>query len=237
MKPEVERVARAIEHTLLSPQATPEQIDRLCDEAMHFGFAGVCVNPLYVRRAAQRIAAACPAGAASHRPVVVSVAGFPLGASRPDTKADEARRALDDGAGEIDMVIALGLLIAGDRRAVRADIEAVARVVHGHSPPGVLKVILETAALSEEQIVLACRACAEGEADFVKTSTGLHPAGGATVKAVRLLVRCASPLRVKASGGIRTAAQAVAMLEAGASRIGTSSGPAIIEELSRGGAS
>jgi deoxyribose-phosphate aldolase len=146
-------------------------------------------------------------------------------------KADEARRAIDDGADEIDMVIHVGALIAGDRAAIRREVEALAHVVHGGSAPRLLKVILEAGALTEDQIILGCRCCAEGEADFVKTSTGFHPSGGATVDHVRLMHRHSAPLRVKASGGIRTLAQAMSMLDAGASRIGTSSGVSILREL------
>lgn len=233
MKRTPQEVARAIDHTLLKPEADGASIDRLCDEALQHGFAAVCVNPVYVRRAADRIAAAARARAAEHVPVVASVAGFPLGANRTEIKADEARRAMDDGATEIDMVVALGALIEGDHAAVRRDIEAVARAVHQASRNGILKVILETRVLTDEQIILGCRCSAEGEADFVKTSTGLHPAGGATVEHVRLLHRHASPIRVKASGGIRTAVLACQLLEAGAARIGTSSGVAILEELRR----
>lgn len=230
MTPTVPHPARTIDHTLLRSDATPDEIDRLCDEGLRYGFAGVCVNPRFVRQAAKRLSACRSAGANAYIPALVSVAGFPLGASTTATKVDEARRAMDDGACEIDMVICLGALRAGDRLAVRKDIEAVARAVHQARSDGVLKVILETGALSEDQIMLGCRCCAEGEADFVKTSTGFHPSGGATVEHVRLLHRCASPLRVKASGGIRTAATARTMLEAGAARIGTSSGVAIVEE-------
>ncbi|MCH7872432.1 MAG: deoxyribose-phosphate aldolase [Planctomycetes bacterium] len=161
------------------------------------------------------------------------MAGFPLGANAPSTKATEARRAIDDGATEIDMVVNLGALVGGDPATVRRDIEAVAHAVHGGAPGRLLKVILETGALTEEQAILGCRCAAEGEADFVKTSTGFHPAGGATVERVRLLKRYASPLGVKASGGIRTASHMKAMIEAGASRIGTSSGVAIVRELER----
>ena len=219
-------VAARIEHTLLKPEATPGQIDLLCDQAVEYGFVGVCVNPIYVGRAAERLRTHATA-----RVRVVSVAGFPLGANLSAAKADEARRALDSGADEIDMVAPLGALAAGDGKSVRSDIEAVAHVVHGFSAGKLLKVILETAALSEERIILGCRCCAEGEADFVKTSTGFHPAGGANVGHVRLLYRHASPMLVKASGGIRTAAAAMAMIEAGATRIGTSSGVAIMREL------
>ena len=135
---------------------------------------------------------------------------------------------MDDGAQEIDMVAGIGALVAGDRSAVRDDIAAVARAVHERR--GILKVILETRVLSEEQIILGCRCCAEGEADFVKTSTGLHEAGGATVEHVKLLRRHAAPIKVKAAGGIRTAAAALSMIQAGAARIGTSAGPAIINQ-------
>lgn len=229
-------VAARIEHTLLRPEATPDQIDALCDEAIEYGFAGVCVNPIHVHRAVDRLtrSEAIPGARSSgsgSRIRVISVAGFPLGANLTATKADEAQRAIDDGADEIDMVAALGALMAGNCQFVRADIEAVAHVVHARTGGGILKVILETAALSDERIILGCRCCAEGEADFVKTSTGFHPAGGASVEHVRLLHRHAAPIRVKAAGGIRTAEATLAMIDAGASRIGTSSGVAIMGEL------
>ena len=230
----VAEMARAIEHTLLRPETNPQQIDVLCDEALRYGFVGVCVNPIYVRRAAERLTLTPTLegrGSLEIRPIVVAAVGFPLGASLTATKADEARRAIDDGATEIDMVVALGPLSAGDRTYVRSDIVAVARVVHQATGNRLLKVILETAALTMDQLILGCRCCAEAEADFVKTSTGFHPRGGATVEHVRQLHRHASPLRVKAAGGIRTAEAAKAMLEAGAVRIGTSAGVAILEQL------
>jgi deoxyribose-phosphate aldolase len=227
LTPDAIRIAKALEHTLLRPEATPAEIDALCDEAVRFGFAGVCVNPIYTQRVADRLSAARKSAL-----FVVAPVGFPLGANRTESKADEARQALDDGATEIDMVAALGALVGGEAQYVRADIEAVAHVVHRAAGRCVLKVILETAALTAEQIILGCRCCAEGEADFVKTSTGFHPRGGATVEHVRLLHRHAAPMRVKASGGIRTAAAVRAMLEAGAARIGTSAGVSIMEELS-----
>ena len=218
-----EDLAGRIDHTILKSEAGPAAIDALCEEAGRYGFAAVCVNPIWVARGAQRLAGG--------KVRVASVIGFPLGANRTDTKVDEARRAIDDGAVEIDMVLRVGDLIAGNMSAVRDDIAAVVAAVTAASSEHELKVILETAALNRDQIVAACRCCAEAQADFVKTSTGFHPAGGATAEAVRLLHRYASPLRVKASGGIRTLAVARAMIEAGASRIGTSSGPAIVEEL------
>lgn len=219
-------IAAAIEHTLLRPEATPEQIDEVCDQAMTAGFAGVCVNPIYVRRAAARLEGQNPGA-----PVVVSVVGFPLGANLSATKVDEARRAIDNGACEIDAVISIGSLLAGDVKSVRREIEDLAQVVHGEGRRLILKIILETAALTREQIIAGCRCCAEGGTDFVKTSTGFHASGGATVEHVRLLHRHVAPIRVKAAGGIRTAADALAMLGAGASRIGTSSGLSILKEL------
>lgn len=228
---ELTTLARCIEHTLLAPEATASDVDRLCEEAVRYGFHGVCVNPLYVRRAADAIAVAFARRDAGHRPVVIAVAGFPLGACKTETKADAARRAMDDGAVEIDMVPPLGALIEGDAASVRADIAAVSRVVHGGVTSGVLKVILETSVMDDARIILGCRCCAEGEADFVKTSTGTHRSGGARVEHVRLLHRHASPMGVKAAGGIRTLAAAWAMIEAGAGRIGTSAGPAIMDQV------
>lgn len=219
------RLAAAIEHTLLRPEAQPADIDRLCDEAVACRFHGVCVNPAYVAQAARRL---------EDEPIrVITVVGFPLGANATATKVAEARRAMEDGAFELDMVINLGRFLAGDGAAVRAEIEALAGVVHGGRRGGALKVILETAALTPPQMIAGCRLCAEGEADFVKTSTGFHAAGGASVAAVQLLHRHASPLGVKAAGGIRTAAAALAMLDAGASRIGTSAGVDILQQLRR----
>ena len=228
-----EQMARAIDHTLLKPEATPEQIHALCVEAIEHGFGAVCVLPVYVERAARVIEQRAMDARGGHSPCVVSVAGFPLGASLTATKADEARRAIEHGATEIDMVIHLGSLIAGDDQAVQHDIQIVADTAHQALPNGVLKVILETAALTTEQVIRGCRASVESGADFVKTSTGCHASGGATVEHVRLLGAHASPLSVKASGGIRTAEAAVAMLNAGATRIGTSSGIAILAEMRR----
>jgi len=209
-------VARTIDHSLLKAEATADQIDALCDEACTYGFKAVCVNPVHVRQAADRLSA--------HR-------HGPHDSPAPAVKADEARRAIDEGATEIDMVANLGALIDGDLSTVQKDIETVARVVHQTCRSAILKVILETRILSGEQIIVACRCCRDGGADFVKTSTGFHPAGGATVEHVRLLHRHASPMLVKAAGGIRTAEQALAMLEAGAARLGTSSGVAIVNGL------
>ncbi|MCC7291655.1 MAG: deoxyribose-phosphate aldolase [Phycisphaerales bacterium] len=221
------QIAAAIDHTLLAAHATTAEIDKLCDEAREFAFCAVCINPVHVERARRRLEGS--------KVGIATVVGFPLGANRPDVKADETRRAVDDGADEIDMVVALGHLVGSDAAYVRRDIEAVSRATHEDGRGRILKVILETSALTPEQIIVGCRCAAEGEADFVKTSTGFHPSGGATLEAVRLLHRHASPLKVKASGGIRDLASLQAMLDAGASRIGTSSGVKIVREAAGNG--
>lgn len=218
-----QELAQTFDHTILKPEATPSDIDRLCDEALEFGFVAVCVNPIWVPQCAERVSGSDVR--------VATVAGFPLGANQTQCKVDEARRGIDDGAVEIDMVIPVGLLIAGDTAAVRDDIAAVADAVHTASPDHLLKVILETAVLTEAQIVAGCRCAAEAQADFVKTSTGLHPAGGATVEAVRFLHKTASPIKVKAAGGIRDLATARAMIDAGATRLGCSASVKIMKEL------
>ncbi len=217
-------LARMIDHTLLRPEATATQIDRLCDECIEYGFAAACVNPVWVERCARRL------GGSST--VVASVVGFPLGASLPATKADEARRAVSQGAREVDMVVNLGALIAGDKRTVVTDIEAVVSACVSTNEDALVKVILETAALTDDQIVLGCRCVAEGQADYVKTSTGFHPAGGATVETVALLHQHATPLKVKAAGGIRDLDTALAMIAAGADRLGMSAGVAVVQQMS-----
>ena len=221
MRPE--EFVRNIDHTLLTPEATPQGIDRLCDEALEHNFHSVFVNPVFVDRAVKRLDRS--------NTVVGSVAGFPLGASHPTTVADEARRTIEAGGREVDMVLWIGGLIAGKKGRIVETIHAAACVVHGAGRDCVLKVILETTALTDEQAILGCRCSPGGEADFVKTSTGVHPSGGATVEHVRLLHRYASPLKVKASGGIRNLATALAMLDAGADRLGTSSAISIVREL------
>ncbi len=218
-------VARLIDHTLLKADASPADVDRLCDEAAGAGFFSVCVNPVFVARAARRLGQA---------PVVVcSVVGFPLGASRSDVKAFEARRAIEDGAGEIDMVIHVGALRSGLAAEVQDDIAAVVESCRRGAAR--LKVILETALLDEPTILAGCDAAVRAGADFVKTSTGFGPAG-ARVEDVALMARAVreAGLGVKAAGGIRTYAQVREMVAAGATRVGTSAGLRILEE-SRGG--
>ncbi len=215
-----DEIARFIDHTLLKPEATPAQIERLCDEARRYGFAAVCVNPVYVRLAAERLQGAEVA--------VCSVVGFPLGATTTAAKVYEARQALADGASELDMVIHVGALKAGDYERVQEDIAAVADVCHKGG--ALLKVIIETALLDDAEKVTACRLAQAAGADFVKTSTGFA-GGGATAEDVRLMRQTVGPrMGVKAAGGIRSYADALAMIEAGANRIGASAGVRIVEQ-------
>jgi deoxyribose-phosphate aldolase len=224
-----QELAAMIDHTLLKPEARAAAVDQLCDEAMRFGFAAVCVNPVWAGRCARRLQGS------SVR--VASVAGFPLGASRSAVKAEEARRAIEEGAVEVDMVIHIGDLIDGNLSAVRDDVADVARSVHAASKSNVLKVILETAALTTDQIIHGCQCAADGGADFVKTSTGFHPAGGASVEAVRLLRANARGMKIKAAGGIRTLELALSMMGAGADRLGCSASVQIVQQLPDEGSS
>ena len=213
-------LARFIDHTLLRADATYADIDRLCDEAAQFGFASVCVNPVFVRRCAARLA-----GSSS---VVCTVVGFPLGAIPREMKALEARRAVREGASEIDMVIAIGALKSGDLPAVEEDIRAVAEAAHDGG--AILKVILETALLTDEEKVAGCVAARKARAEFVKTSTGFST-GGATARDVALMAQAVDrKLGVKASGGIRSAEDAQKLIAAGATRIGASVGVKIVQE-------
>jgi deoxyribose-phosphate aldolase len=205
------RLAHYVEHTLLRADATPEQVEHLCMDAVEHGLFAVCVSPLYVASARQWVGDTVG---------VVTVAGFPLGTSTSATKAEEARRAVIDGATEVDMVMAIGLARSGDWAAVLADVLAVRQAV----PEAVLKVILETGYFEEPAIRRAAEVAVDAGANFLKTSTGFGPRG-ATVQDVRLLRDVAAGRAgVKAAGGIRTADQARAMIEAGATRIGTSNG-------------
>jgi len=218
-----DRIAKLVDHTLLKPEATPEQVAAVVAEAAELGVAAVCVSPSMVAVADSANSAGVP---------IAAVAGFPSGKHLPGVKAAEAALAVAAGAAEIDMVIDVGAACAGDFAAVGADIAAVRAAV----PRAVLKVILESAALLESAgdatVVTACRAAEDAGADFVKTSTGFHPAGGATVRAVSLMSdTVGGRLGVKASGGIRSADDAVAMLEAGATRLGLSGTRAVLDGL------
>jgi deoxyribose-phosphate aldolase len=211
-------LAQYIDHTLLKPDATAADIDKLCDEAVRHGFASVCINPVWVSRAAARLKGTGVA--------VASVIGFPFGATLSEIKAHEARRVIRDGAREIDMVINIGALKSGLNDLVRADVAAVSDACH---ESGALnKVIIETALLSDAEKVIACRLAKEAKADFVKTSTG-YASGGATVFDVALMREAVGPrIGVKAAGGIRTKADVEEMIAAGATRIGASAGVKIV---------
>jgi deoxyribose-phosphate aldolase len=216
-------LARVIDHTLLKPEATRAQVDQLCDECLKYGFAAACVNPVWAARCAKRLEGS--------RTVVATVVGFPLGATLTEVKVLEAQMAVRHGAREVDMVVDLAALIAGEQDVLTRDIAAVVEAAKHVNPDALVKVILETRALTTDQIILGCRCAVDARADFVKTSTGFHPAGGATVEHVALLRKHAGPLRVKAAGGIRDLQTALAMLEAGADRLGASASVAIVEAL------
>jgi deoxyribose-phosphate aldolase len=217
-------VATLIDHTLLKPDATRADIERLCREALEFGFAAVCVNPTWVPLASSLLAGS--------RVVACSVVGFPLGASTTDTKAFEARRALFDGAREIDMVVNLGALKSGDLTIVQKDIEAVTAAAH--EAGALTKVIIEAALLTDDEKVAACTLAKAAGADYVKTSTGFGP-GGATAADVALMRRVVGPgMGVKAAGGIGTLDALRTMVTAGATRIGASAGVRIVREAHGG---
>ena len=214
-------LAAMIDHTLLRPEATAAEVVALCQEATDLGVAAVCVSPSQLP-----ITAGLGVGID-----VATVIGFPSGAHQPAVKAHEAEVAIDAGATEIDMVMNLGLARAGEWQAVADDMAAV----RASAPDSILvKVIIESAVLTDAEIVEACRAAEAAGADYVKTSTGFHPAGGASVEAVRLMAdTVGGRLGVKASGGIRDAEAALAMVAAGATRIGCSASRAILDGLGR----
>jgi deoxyribose-phosphate aldolase len=212
-------LARMVDHTLLKPEATPEDVEALCAEANELGVFSVCISPSFLPLAP---------GLLSPPIATCTVIGFPSGKHRPEIKSAEAARAVSDGAGEIDMVVDVGAIKAGLWRTTENEIGAVRSATEGV----LLKVILETAALTDDEIVRACTICQESGADFVKTSTGFHPAGGASVHAVTLMAdTVGAALGVKASGGVRTAADAMAMIAAGATRLGLSGTRAVLDGL------
>ena len=211
-----ENMAGYIDHTLLKPEATEKQIINLCREAIEFGFYSVCINPSYVGRAVQELLGSTVK--------VCCVVGFPLGATTTAVKAFETAEAVNAGAAEIDMVMHIGALKSGDEEYVTLDIAAVVKAAAGR--PG--KVIIETGLLTEDEKITACRLAKTAGASYVKTSTGFGP-GGATVADIQLMRETVGPeLGVKASGGVRDRDTAEQMLQAGATRIGTSSGVTII---------
>jgi deoxyribose-phosphate aldolase len=218
--PADDAIARLIDHTLLKPDATEAEIAQLCFEARKFRFAAVCVNPTHARLCAELLKGSDV--------LVACVVGFPLGASPPDVKAYEAEQAIRDGACEIDMVINIGALKSRDYELVARDVVSVVQTAHHHGAG--VKVIIEAALLSDEEKVVACQIARAAGADYVKTSTGFGP-GGATVHDVELMRATVGPaIGVKAAGGIRTLADAQAMIAAGATRIGASAGVKIVQE-------
>ena len=216
------QIARTVDHTLLKPNATQEEIAKLCEEARAYCFASVCINPSYVALAARLLSGSGVK--------VCTVVGFPLGSTTPTVKSIESRDAMANGADEIDMVINIGALKSGNDAIVLDDIRAVREATRGR----VLKVILETALLTAEEKVRACLLSKQAGADFVKTSTGFS-GGGATVEDVKLMRQTVGPMMgVKASGGIRDTATAQAMISAGATRLGTSASVAIVTDQGGG---
>lgn len=219
-------LAHLIDHTALRPETSAADVRNLCTQARELGFRTVCVNPSRVAQAVEELTGS---------PVdVCTVIGFPLGATSTAAKVAETQQALTDGARELDLVINLGLVADGDWPGVEGDIRAVVSAAHDQAaamgcPAPTVKAILETAALEEYEIVAACRAVQAAGADFVKTSTGFHPAGGATVAAVNLLRTTVGPgFGVKASGGIRTSVDLQELVAAGANRIGASAGAQLL---------
>lgn len=213
-------IVKMIDHTLLKPDATRDQIKKVCDEAKQYGFASVCVNPSYIGYVAQQLEGSAVAPCC--------VVGFPLGATMPDVKAYETEAAINAGAKEIDMVINIGAAKSGEWDAVKKDIEAVVRASRGRA---LVKVIIEACLLTDEEKVNACRASVEAGADFVKTSTGFSK-HGATVGDVKLMRDTVGPRTgVKAAGGVKDIKSADDMITAGANRLGTSSGVDIARAL------
>jgi deoxyribose-phosphate aldolase len=212
----LENLARYIEHTNLSPTLTIQQIDQLVEEAKQYNFLGICVPPFWVKRAQREIG--------KEKILLVTVAGFPLGYSMTETKLDEIKRAIDNGADEIDVVWNLTSFKTGIPWT-KIEIAKCSKLAHDYQK--VLKVIIETAYLNADEIVEACKLCVDAGADFVKTSTGFAPSG-ATVEDIKLMKKSIpNNVGIKASGGIKTKVQAVELIEAGADRIGTSSGKII----------
>lgn len=213
-------ISGLIDHTLLKADATKEQIKGLCEEAKKYQFASVCVNPTWVKYASELLQ--------DSEVKVCTVIGFPLGANTPEVKAFEAKNAIENGAQEVDMVINIGALKDKNDELVERDIRTVTEVATGKA---LTKVIIETSLLTEEEKIRACKLAVKAGTDFVKTSTGFST-GGATIEDVALMRKTVGPnIGVKASGGVRNTADAKAVIEAGATRIGASAGIAIVKGL------
>jgi deoxyribose-phosphate aldolase len=227
-------LARRIDHTILKPEALAPEVYKVVSEAIEYGFASVCVAPAWVAKVSAMLKGTTVK--------CCTVVGFPHGTSKATLKAIEASSAIKDGASEVDVVAFLPFLINHDVDAAKAELMEVVRAARATRPDVIIKVIVESAALlkaggdkGERAIATACQAVRQSGCDFIKTSTGFHPAGGASIEAVRLMKKHGEGLLVKASGGIRDLATAKAMLEAGADRLGLSASVAIVEELKQGG--
>lgn len=225
LTPEQQRLAAMIDHTLLKPEATLSAVQKLCAEAREYGFASVCVNPVYVKAAVQELQGS--------NVKVCTVIGFPLGANTTETKMYEAIAAIDAGAMEVDMVLNIGALVGGNYQAVEDEIFALAYVAHKRNdkPTAILKVIIETALLDEPQKIAACEAVTRAGADFIKTSTGFASSGASLEDIMLMRKHIGTNVQIKASGGIRDLAFTQALISAGASRIGASAGVAIVDAL------
>jgi deoxyribose-phosphate aldolase len=219
-------LASVIDHTLLDATATKGKIEQLCQEAKTYGFHTVCVNGRWLPPVADLLAGS--------KVAVGGVVSLPLGADSTKIKVAQAKDAIYAGADEIDMVADLAAIIEGDSNYLADQLVSVFKVCRSMRPAVVLKVIIESAVLTDEQIMFACRIAQGVGVDFIKTSTGLHPAGGATVEDIKLMTETAPGCKIKAAGGIKTGKQAIEMLAAGAQRIGTSSGVQIMEEFKAG---
>jgi deoxyribose-phosphate aldolase len=218
-------LASYIDHTLLSTEVTKEQIVNHCTEAIENGFCSVCVQPEWISLAADIVNGT--------NVKVDAVVGFPLGTETPKEKASQAKEMIFAGADEIDMVADPAAIVEGNKEALVKDLKSVLDICRSVRPAVLLKVIIESASLTDEQIIFACETAQQVGVDFVKTSTGLHAAGGAKAKDVRLMVKSVPGCKIKAAGGIRIAEQAAEMIAAGASRIGTSASIQIIKEYNK----
>ena len=228
MIPETDKeLAAYIDHTLLSATAVRADIERHCKEAVEYGFHSVCVLPRWTSLAAELVQGTGVK--------VDGVAGFPFGADSTKIKVADAKEVILAGADEVDMVADMASVIDGDRKYLANELRAVLKVCRSMRPAVILKVIIESAAISDEQIVFVCHVAQEVGVDFIKTSTGLHPAGGANVEDIKLMAQSAPKCRIKAAGGIRTARQGLDMIAAGASRIGASASIQIIKDFRSGG--
>ncbi|MBL7106705.1 MAG: deoxyribose-phosphate aldolase [Phycisphaerae bacterium] len=220
---EIQNLSSYIDHTLLTPTATSTDIERLCTEAIRYEFCSVCIHPRWISLAAELLI--------DSKVKVASVVGFPFGTELTKIKAAQAKEAIFAGADEIDMVADLAAIIEANDDYYLKDLMAVKKICHSMKPTVTLKVIIESAALTDQQKIFACRLADNVGVDFIKTSTGLHPAGGATIDDIKLMKINAPKCKIKAAGGIKTYQQAIDMIQAGAQRIGTSSGVQIIEQF------